>query len=122
MTVTATSHEAMERGIRVAAPAKQKAMPEASAEAPEVHEIDAAHRADADARLEARVAEMIATDAAVKARAGAVHVSVSDGIITLYGAVRDCTAGRDIEAAARQVVRIGMIRNQLHTLGARFGD
>ena len=44
-------------------------------------------------------------------RARNVYVSVSDGVVTLYGAVRDSGAVRDIKEAVRTSAGIDAVQN-----------
>jgi osmotically-inducible protein OsmY len=55
-------------------------------------------------------------------RARNVYVSVSDGVVTLYGAVRDSGAVRDIKEAVRTSTGIDAVQNNIHTICARLSD
>jgi hypothetical protein len=87
-----------------------------------IHELDAAHRTLADERTAARVADLLRTDGAIRSRARNVYVSVTDGIVTLYGAVRDRGAVGAIEAAVRTNGRIDVVCDRIHAIGPRLGD
>ena len=87
-----------------------------------VRETGASHRALADRRMEARITAVLSNVDAIRTRAKNVYVSVSDGVIRLYGAVRDSDAARDIENAIRTNAGTGTVQNEIHTVGARSGD
>jgi osmotically-inducible protein OsmY len=59
---------------------------------------------------------------AIKNRTRNVYVSISDGVVTLYGAVRDSAAARDIEKAIRTNTGLDAVQNNIHTIGAQAGD
>ena len=65
---------------------------------------------------------MLSNVDAIKARARNVYISVSDGVVTLFGAVRDSGAARDIEEAVRTNTGIDAVQNNIHTIGAHVGD
>ncbi len=110
------------RNILNLAPEVRADIPADAAETPAIHEIDAARRVLADTRVEARITAVLRNVDAIKARAGNVYVSVSDGIVRLYGAVRDSGAARDIEQAVRTGATIYAVQNDIHTIGARVSD
>jgi len=87
-----------------------------------VRKTDASHRALADQRTEARITAVLNDVDAIKNRARNVYVSVSDGVVTLYGAVRDSAAARDIEKAIRTNTGLDAVQNNIHTIGAQAGD
>jgi osmotically-inducible protein OsmY len=87
-----------------------------------VRETDASQRALADQRTEARITAVLNDVDAIKNRARNVYVSVSDGVVTLYGAVRDSAAARDIEKAIRTNTGLDAVQNNIHTIGAQAGD
>lgn len=89
---------------------------------PAGREAEASIGALADRRTEERIAAVLGDDDAIKARAGNVYASVSDGAVTLYGAVRDSGAVRDIMQALRASAGIDDVRNNIHMIGARIGD
>jgi osmotically-inducible protein OsmY len=87
-----------------------------------VRETDASQRALADQRTEARITAVLNGVDAIKTRARDVYVSVSNGVVTLYGAVRDSGASRDIEKAIRTNTGLDAVQNNIHTIGAQAGD
>ncbi len=93
-----------------------------AAESPAIREIDPAHRARADRRTEARITAVLGNVDAIRTRAKNVYVSVSDGIVTLFGAVRDSGAAREIENTVRTSTRIGGIQNNILMIGPRVSD
>jgi osmotically-inducible protein OsmY len=67
---------------------------------------------------EARIASLLRNgDGAIKARAKNVYASVSDGVVMLYGATRDCAAARDIEEAIRVHTGAEAVQNSIRTTG-----
>jgi hypothetical protein len=97
-------------------------IPADAAESPAVHEIDASRRALADERTAARITEILGNVEAIRARAKNVYVSVSDGIVTLFGAVRDSAAVREIENTVRTSTRIDAVQNNILTIGPGVSD
>jgi osmotically-inducible protein OsmY len=91
-------------------------------ESPAVREAEASDGALDDRRTEARIAAVLSDVDAIKTRARTVYVSVSDGVVTLYGAVRDSGAVRDIKEAVRTSAGIDAVQNNIHTIGARVSD
>jgi osmotically-inducible protein OsmY len=85
-------------------------------------DTDASRGAFADQLTEARITEVLSNVDAIRTRARNVYVSVSDGVVTLFGAVRDSGAARDIEQAVRTGARIDAVQNDIHTIGARVSD
>jgi hypothetical protein len=137
MTAIAMAHETGTRGKVVAKPLlgrdpvrnPAQFAPEDRADilvdavkSPAVRETDASHRALADRRTEARIAAVLSNVDAIKNRTRNVYVSVSDGVVTLYGAVRDSGAARDIEKAIRANTGLNAVQNNIHTIGAQAGD
>ncbi len=86
------------------------------------HETNASRGAFADQLTEARITAVLSNVDAIKTRAMNVYVSVSDGVVTLFGAVRDSGAARDIEEAVRTNTGIDAVQNKIHTIGAHVGD
>jgi cytidylate kinase len=85
---------------------------------PAFRETDASRSALADRLTEARIASLLRNgDAAIKARTKNVHVSVSDGVVMLYGATRDCGAARDIERAIRAHTGAEAVQNNIQATG-----
>lgn len=137
MTAIAMTHETGTRGNDVAKPLMGRDrvrntaqfVPEVRAgdladivKSTTVRETDASHRALADQRAEARITAVLNDVDAIKNRARNVYVSVSDGVVTLYGAVRDSGAACDIEKAIRTNTGIDAVQNNIHTIGAQAGD
>ncbi len=87
-----------------------------------VRETDALHRALADQQTEAQITTVLNDADAIKTRTRNVYVSVSDGVVTLFGAARDSGAARDIEEAVRTNTGIDAVQNKIHTIGAHVGD
>ena len=56
-------------------------------------------------------------DGGIKSRVKNAHVSVSDGVVMLYGATRDCGAAHDIERAIRAHTGSEAIQNNIQTIG-----
>ncbi|MHA1528797.1 MAG: BON domain-containing protein [Alphaproteobacteria bacterium] len=110
------------RNTQKTAPEVRADIPVDAAESPAVHEIDASHRALADERTEARITAALRNAGAIKSRAGNIYVSVSDGIVRLYGAVRDSGAAREIEQAVRTGATIDAVQNDIQTIGGRVSD
>lgn len=86
-----------------------------------IHQFDSAQRALADARTALRVEQALRADTAVRALARDVHVAVTDGTIRLFGAVRGRETPGLIEVAICGTARAGVIENDIHILGARWG-
>ncbi len=85
-------------------------------------ETDASHRALADRRTEAQITAVLNDVDAIKTRARNVYVSVSTGVVTLFGAVRDSGAAHDIKEAVRTTTGIDEVQNNIHTIGAHVGE
>jgi hypothetical protein len=103
--------------------------PEACAEiiidaskSPVFQETDASRRNLADKLVEAQVTSLLNTDDDIQARARNVYVSVVDGVVNLYGAVRDRSAAREIDGAIRTKVGCQTIQNSIQTTGALLGS
>jgi hypothetical protein len=110
------------RNIAKPAPEVRADIPTDADGSPAVHEIDGSRRALADQRTEARITALLGDADAIRARAKNVYVSVSDGIVTLFGAVRDTAAASEIENTVRTSTRIDGIQNNILTIGPRAGD
>jgi hypothetical protein len=87
-----------------------------------VHDIDASNGTVADPRIEARVTAVLSGVEHIKSRASNVYFSVASGVVTLYGAVHDSDAAREIEQAVRANAGIDAVQNYIFTIGARCGD
>jgi osmotically-inducible protein OsmY len=121
--IVAKLFSGLDRARNTAKPAPEvRADIPAAAESPAVHEIDGSRRALADERIAARITALLGDADAIRARAKNVYVSVSDGIVTLFGAVRDTAAAREIENTVRTSTRIDGIQNNILTIGPRVGD
>jgi len=85
---------------------------------PAFRATDASRSALADRLTEARIASLLRNgDAAIKARAKNVYVSVLDAVVMLYGATRESGAARDIERAIRAHTGAEAVQNNIRTTG-----
>ncbi len=98
--------------------------PEACAEiiidaikSPAFAESEVSRKVLADQLTKARIASLFESADEMKSRTRNVHVSVENGNVTLYGAVCDSIAARDIEKAVQAHVGSCAVRNEIHTIG-----
>lgn len=125
MTVTAKTHGPAQKAPFRRQPAAPASIPETQAvttQTKTIHQIDPAHRAQADDRAEARIAEVLRTAESIRDHTRSVYASVTDGVIRLFGAVRHGEAAREIEIAVRTISRTDAIENEIRVIGARCGD
>jgi len=85
---------------------------------PAFSESDASRKELADQLTKARITSLFKTVDGMKSRTKNVHVSVADGNVTLYGAVCDCGAARDIENAVQAHIGCNTVRNNIQTIGS----
>jgi len=69
-----------------------------------------------DQLTEARITAVLSNVDAIKTRDRRVYDSVSDGVVTLFGAVRDSGAARDIEEAVRTKTATNAVQNNIQTM------
>jgi len=84
---------------------------------PAFRESDASRQELDDQLMKARITSLFRTADGMKARTRNVHVAVADGNVTLYGAVRDRGAAKDIENAVQAHIISKSVRNDIHTIG-----
>lgn len=74
-------------------------------------------KGSSDQKLAARVASVVKSAAGGR-RFGKAHVyaSVSDGVVTLFGAAPDRATAREIEVAVREQAGCAAIRNRIRTV------
>jgi len=84
---------------------------------PAFSESDASRKVLADQLTKARIASLFETADGMKSRTRNVHVSVADGNVTLYGAVCDSGAARDIEKAVLAHIGSCAVRNEIQNIG-----
>ncbi len=84
---------------------------------PAFSESDASRKALADQLTKARITSLFETADGMRSRTRNVHVTVEDGNVTLYGAVCDSGAARDIEKAVQAHIGSCAVRNEILNIG-----
>ena len=85
---------------------------------PLFRETDASRKKLHDRLLAARLDELLHSRERMSARARFVHSGVSDGAVTLWGAVNDGGARKELEALVRDLPGVKSVRNEIHPVGS----
>jgi hypothetical protein len=88
----------------------------------DVRDIDASNDALARERIEARVTAVLTEVETIRSYTRDVYFSASDGVVILYGAVRDSAAAREIEQSVRGITGVDLVVNKIRTIGPHTGD